>query len=108
MALELAAGDPLVLAGDFNVRPLSPVYNDLAGLFSSAYATACGREPDFTCYAQTRNQAVFVDTLDYVWCRGVAVRGVVPLPGRLAVDGPLPNSDEPSDHLLIGATLDIE
>lgn len=119
-----------VLAGDFNFKPDSEMYRMVTtgGLdegaethppvlahepwrptaepMVSAYAEATGAEPDFTNYAKINDDPPFIETLDYIFCsRAVGVRGVEPLPHRDSVAGPLPNADEPSDHILIAADL---
>jgi len=133
-ALKLAAGAPLVLAGDFNFKPLDPQYRlmvsgsmdaqdaaypqpqpgceawrpTLPAALRSAYAEANGAEPDCTNYAQVRDEAAFIDTLDYIFVSaGVQVLTADLLPHRSAINGPLPASTEPSDHLLLAATLRV-
>lgn len=75
----------------------------------SAYAVATGTEPDFTNYAQTTpEEDPFIDTLDYIFISElVRVRNVLPLPHRDNVEGPFPNAEEPSDHVLIAADLEL-
>jgi hypothetical protein len=76
----------------------------------SAYAVATGTEPDFTNYAQTKpDEAPFIDTLDYIFIsEHVRVRNVLALPHRDKVqDGPFPNAEQPSDHMLIAADLEL-
>ena len=68
----------------------------------------CGSEPNFTNYAQAKDQEPFIDCLDYIFisqeCRAL---GVKKLPHRSEVQGPLPTLDEPSDHILIASTISI-
>ncbi len=121
---------PYVLAGDFNWTPAHDQYAlyrtgtlpaksaarpppppAIANGWSidvppvrSAYAE-CGGEPPFTNWAQVKAEPVFRETLDYIWVspawRVVAIK-------PLHVDaGPLPTVAEPSDHLLIAATLEL-
>lgn len=72
----------------------------------SAYVTKNGCEPDFTNYAKVQEQPVFIATLDYIFqSEGWSVDAVENLPNRDSIVGPLPNKDEPSDHLLISAQL---
>lgn len=80
---------------------------------ASAYAAAHGAEPAFTNVATTRDMdaatAPFVETLDYVLVSpGMTVADADPLPGRdtLTVDS-FPTADEPSDHLMLCADLDV-
>ena len=130
---RLAAGDECILCGDFNIQPGDAAYNLITkGVLSeedqdyppvpawdswrprveyamkSAYRDFLGSEPDFTNYAQVRDGPTFIETLDYIFCspgfRAVEVRD---LPPRGAVEGPLPNADEPSDHIMLGATLEL-
>lgn len=75
----------------------------------SAYVAYHGREPHFTNFAQTEGQAEpFVETLDYIWFTDGLLE-VVDCPrlpeSREAVQGPFPNQAEPSDHVLLKATL---
>lgn len=73
----------------------------------SAYKEVLGYEPDFTNYAQVETQAPFIETLDYIFCtEDIDVVDVVRLPHRKsATKGPYPSPSEPSDHIMIGATL---
>lgn len=74
----------------------------------SAYAVKNGCEPDFTNYAQSRDSEPFIDTLDFIFLSGVwQVPDVQELPHRDKAGGPFPNLDkqEPSDHILIAASL---
>jgi len=57
-----------------------------------------------------KEEPEFIDTLDYIFLSSVAsssweVSSVLPLPDRSSVQGPLPNQEEPSDHLMLAATL---
>ena len=78
----------------------------------SAYAAnANGQEPDFTNYAQTRDNEPFIDTLDFIFMSDEwKVIDVLEIPHRDASGGPFPNLDvkEPSDHVMIAATLSCE
>jgi len=74
----------------------------------SAYAEANGEELNFTNYAKVQEQPVFVDTLDYIFLSPEwKVDGVRDLPHRDDIEGPLPNKDEPSDHILISAQVTL-
>jgi endonuclease/exonuclease/phosphatase family metal-dependent hydrolase len=74
----------------------------------SAYVTATGAEPDFTNYAKTRDEPVFIETLDYIFhSENVKIDSVLPLPLRDTVAGPLPNESEPSDHILMSARISV-
>jgi len=125
--------DPFIYCGDFNIKPDSSMYRlltegtlepshpdypipvegddwrpEVQPPLLSAYKVANGSEPDFTNFAQTVGQPIFCETLDYIfhsneWC----VDSVLELPHRNNVAGPLPNRSEPSDHLLLAATLSL-
>ena len=74
----------------------------------SAYKVVNGTEPDFTNFAQIKDDPPFIDTLDYIFIsQSVEVSEVMPLPHRSEVKGPFPAPDEPSDHILLAATLRI-
>lgn len=95
-AFDVAAGRPLVLAGDFNLKPRDPGYQlltsgaieDESGVPSypehtgsdsawtvgsrirpliSAYARVKGCEPEFTNWAHQPEQEAFVECLDYIF-----------------------------------------
>lgn len=72
----------------------------------SAYAVFNGAEPDFTNYAQVRDDPPFIGTLDYIFLSPHwNVKNVRHLEIRQNVRGPLPTAVEPSDHVLISATV---
>lgn len=74
----------------------------------SAYVTATGAEPDFTNYARVQSDPVFIETLDYIFhSQGWSVDSVQTLPHRTEIEGPLPNEEEPSDHILISARMSV-
>ncbi|KNC78143.1 hypothetical protein SARC_09413 [Sphaeroforma arctica JP610] len=130
---DLAEGVPHILCGDFNFQPTSsmykfvttgtlgsdkeatPVANPWGKYFPkvevpmrSSYAAVNGCEPNFTNYAKVKQEPTFIETLDYIfYSKGIEAESVVKLPHRDAVEGPLPNGEEPSDHILIGAKLNI-
>lgn len=130
---QLADKDSFYIAtGDFNIKPNSSPYRLIVDgeldekdeeyptprsfdkwrpghkKMVSAYAKANGTEPAFTNYSQVRDEPPFIDTLDYIFispkCK---VEAVLPLPAVEDVKGPLPIKEEPSDHILIGATLSL-
>jgi hypothetical protein len=136
-ASRLAGENPFVLCGDFNIKPLDSTYKlltqgelpaDEADLptprewddwrptvpvpLRSAYAEVNGAEPDFTNFAQVKEEPPFIDCLDYIFyspgaeglMKAVAVK---PLPKREDVGGPLPTFLEPSDHILIAAEFEL-
>mmetsp|Transcript_1003 Transcript_1003/g.2534 ORF Transcript_1003/g.2534 Transcript_1003/m.2534 type:complete len:444 (-) Transcript_1003:2148-3479(-) len=133
-AQRLADGDPLLLAGDFNMKVSDPAYQlvttgkltqesgafpnlsevgewtpDLQEPMTSAYMSVNGNEPDFTNYAHISSQGLFVDCLDYIFVSNrVKVLEVDHLPHRSEITTPsFPSKEEPSDHLLIGARVGI-
>ncbi|KAI0567362.1 hypothetical protein FGB62_3g342 [Gracilaria domingensis] len=132
---KLCGEDYGVLAGDFNIKPTDETYAmilrgtvdeehrdfppnapdgspasswfpKLLAPMKSAYREVLGDEPDFTNYAKVDSQPTFIETLDYLFCTSdVDVVDVIRLPKRDAVQGPYPDATEPSDHVMIGATL---
>lgn len=132
---RLCGEDLGVLAGDFNIKPddcsyemivsgeVNPNHDDYPSTtpdgspaekwfpnplapMKSAYREVLGEEPDFTNYAKVENQPTFIETLDYLFCtQDVDIVDVIRLPKRDAMEGPLPDASEPSDHVMIGATL---
>jgi len=134
-AQKFAASDPLVLCGDWNFKPYDAAYRLITtgdldstdpcfpsynahdpyrithGLekMRSAYTTVHGSEPDFTNYAQTvRDTEPFIDCLDYIFIsKEFDVEDMLTLPNRADVAGPLPIESEPSDHILLQATLSL-
>ena len=134
MYAQRCSGDlPVVLMGDFNLKPgdggydlittgtltdgleASPVAPEgekwttsLGYPMRSAYKVANGAEPDFTNFAQIKDDPQFIDTLDYIFISPtVEVSQVLPLPHRSEVKGPFPAPDEPSDHILLAATIRV-
>jgi len=129
------AGDlPAVLMGDFNLKPgdggydlittgdipsgheAAPVAPEgeewstaLPYPMRSAYKVKNGSEPDFTNFAQIKDDPQFIDTLDYIFVSpAVEVKEVMPLPHRNDVKGPFPSKAEPSDHIMLAATLTVK
>lgn len=130
----LAKDMPYVLAGDWNIKPFGTSYMLLttglidrgdpeypepkwewewkptAKAMRSAYAESEFGEPDFTNYARIRENDPFIDTLDYIFLSDEwRVEGVKKLPKRDESGGPFPNLDlnEPSDHIMIAADLNL-
>jgi 2',5'-phosphodiesterase len=125
---------PYILAGDFNIKPTDAAYRLLTTgnidpadpafptgsswqprqqePVRSAYSVfQNGHEPDCTNYSRCGEaEDCFIDTLDYIFVapmEHIKVTGVTLLPKREDIAGPLPNAEEPSDHLLIAANFDI-
>jgi len=75
----------------------------------SAYAVVNGREPDFTNYAWTHSEQ-FTGTLDYIFFSdGWKPESVLPLMAKSELQKieSFPTATEPSDHVLIGARLNL-
>ena len=124
---------PYIVAGDFNILPDSPHYKLLTtgtlnesdptyppakhGVpwkiqmlpMDSAYFLANSTEPEFTNYAEVKGDEPFIGTLDYIFLskHKWRIRTVKELPSVAESGGPFPNEDEPSDHVLIYADIDL-
>ncbi|GMI31093.1 hypothetical protein TeGR_g13446 [Tetraparma gracilis] len=133
---QLAKGNPFLCVGDWNIKPCSEQYETLTtgklsadpalrpppkhnitfspdigeGVYS-AYAVKNGREPDFTNYAKVKDEEPFIDTLDYIFMSKEGdcwtVDAVDDIVHRDDMAGPLPNDEEPSDHVSIAANLQL-
>lgn len=124
-------GLPYILTGDWNITPDSSMYKMLttgsldkddpsfpmikhgmewsvtAAPMRSAYAEK-GGEPNFTNYAQVRDNDPFVDTLDYIFLSPQwQVDKTKSIVHRDVSNGPFPNAQEPSDHVMIAADLQL-
>lgn len=126
---EFAGQDPVVLMGDFNIKPDDSPYHLILSGGSVAAAAATGspaapaeflglaaRLPGAapferglaSAYRAFHGREPFVETLDYIWFspEGLAVVACPPLPAtRAEAAGPFPSREEPSDHLPLAATL---
>lgn len=131
---KLAGDTRALLAGDFNIKPGSSAYQMVTtgGIapddpdfpsnppdgspadkwfpkflaMKSAYAQVNGAEPDFTNYARPGDAPTFIETLDYLFCsQNLDVVDVLKLPNRDKFNRPFPIEQEPSDHIMIGATV---
>jgi hypothetical protein len=78
-------------------------------MLHSAYVDVLGKEPLYTNYAHPskRNSSGYCGTLDYLFydrsrCHVQSVLCIPPL------DHPIPSGDEPSDHVMIGATFSFK
>jgi nocturnin len=95
------AGAPLLLAGDFNDVPGSPVHALVEGALGlrGAYAALEGSEPRWTTW-KVRAAGEVCRTIDYVWAAGLTPTAALTIPDDAAV-GPerLPSWACPSDHL---------
>lgn len=139
---SFAKGDPAVLMGDFNIKPMDAAYSLIAsggefdkavllcpdeftglcdrlspgpvmtGGMASAYREFHGAEPLFTNFALNPGQREpFCECLDYIWLTpgAFAVTACPALPKSQAeVTGSFPNSEEPSDHLPLHASVRLK
>ncbi len=119
------AGDaPLIIAGDFNATPDDDCYKivtrqpvDRLGaardcciatplVLQSAHVTANGREPAHTTHAYINKGGApseFIAVVDYIFHSSHFVHAMArPMSDE---PGPYPTAREPSDHLVVGATL---
>jgi len=136
-ALNQSKGLPTVLMGDFNLKPGDAGHtlittgnldetNDAYPVLpegyegkpfvvrppqkmESAYARFNGQEPNFTNNAQIKDDDPFIDTLDYIFVTDdIEVVDVLELPHRDDVKGPFPTETEPSDHIMLAATIRVK
>ena len=131
---RLAADLPYVFVGDFNIKPDSSMYDLLTSgevkegcvdnpvmregdkwtfgvkAMKSAYFSFFHKEPAFTNYAQTKDDEAFLGTLDYIFIspewKVVDAQKLPEKTEELEGGGPLPTKSEPSDHLLLAASLE--
>ena len=90
---------------------------DIGDGMVSAYCAKLGVEPDFTNYSRVKEDEPFVGTLDYIFLSKGGGEGgksrwtvtdVERIKHRDDVKGPLPNDDEPSDHVAVRADLTLD
>lgn len=98
---KFAGTYPLIFAGDFNIKRDSPVY------LITPLANAYEKEPTHTCHTITKDNT-FTGTIDHILYTPskLKVARVHPLPD-VPTARSHPSKDEPSDHLLIGADMEI-
>ena len=101
----LSNGSPYVFAGDFNMTPQNEQYQLLlqgTSQIKPSRSVYQGREPTTThCKVFGKE---FKNTLDYIFVGdGVAVTSV----DNLEEPGVIPNESQPSDHILLGAELEL-
>jgi len=111
-AQRFAGKDPLIIAGDFNVKVFDPLYAYMSTgkmppghpqnptstsplpkfsldfrKMKSAYLECNGSEPEFTNLAKSAfNDTRFIETLDYIWLSDdFSVKGVRELPSKQSV-----------------------
>ena len=111
--------------------PTPPVYHPSYNFYNSnvvpdklysAFRVYAGGEPHFTTYAtntgtkqgddtddNTKADETFIGTVDYVFCNSkVRVIDVSQLPYRDHAVDPLPSEVEPSDHLMLSVTVQVQ
>ena len=131
---QLAGEDPFILSGDFNILPESSHYTllttgtidkedetypdkkydvdwapTLKGM-RSAYFEKNKKEPEFTNNAHNGalNAESFIGTLDYIFLSDEwKVLEVKDTPKKEELSCVYPSAEEPSDHVLIAASLSI-
>jgi len=98
----------MILCADMNIRPETTLYQTMFGPVElrSAYVEFCGMEPNYTnCTKSKFNKEGFIDTLDYILIApDITVLKVIDCPKNEEV---CPNEKEPSDHIMIGAQLQL-
>ena len=129
LMLEIAGGQNLILAGDFNIKPSEKSYRVITErgyvhgrlsqpnnytlsyrpnaeqVLKSAYRERNGVEPAFTNFAATSKTPYFCATLDYIFFHGrLMVEDVLQLPSQPRGES-YPDATHPSDHLMIAASF---
>ena len=77
----------------------------------SAYFEMNKEEPEYTnaSHNGAMNSESFIGTLDYIFLsQQWNVNNVLALPKRKDLVGVYPNANEPSDHLMIAASLELQ
>lgn len=94
---------PLILGGDFNLRPDSPILEQVraAGLLDS-HAGPAGAARAPTAFANGR-----ASSLDYLWHSADLRAAPRPLP-PLGPEAPIPAPGQPSDHLPLCASFSAD
>ena len=102
---ELKKECPVILGGDFNSKPGSSVHKMFtSGSMQSAYLESDGKEPKATNFVETRRGYQFKACLDFIFY----TKNQLKLKSTMILenlDKIMPNIEEPSDHLMIGATF---
>ena len=130
--LAFSTHRPCVLMGDFNFKPWDSPYlllthgrldadhpehpapagcdtwrvSPLLKCFSSAYKEMLGKEPRFTTY-KAKSRGSFMATLDYIFTWGFRVVDVDVPPHEREFPRGLPCGPQGSDHVPIGAVLEV-
>eukprot|EP01035_Chromulina_nebulosa_P019116 gene19116-24950_t len=90
--------------------PKLPIIDQTTEPMNSAYFLHNKVEPDYTNHAQVKDDEPFIGTLDYIFLsKEFTVKSVISLPSIETAKqlGPMPLVDEPSDHLVLGATVEL-
>jgi mRNA deadenylase 3'-5' endonuclease subunit Ccr4 len=130
---KFANNSRYILAGDFNFTPSSLMYKmitkggnynqymdvslnldtsqcsvKLSTPLISVYCLS-GIEPSFTNYSHVKNKSVFKDCIDYIFVsRGLKVNSIQTLQEKpIETENGYPFANEPSDHLLLAADLEL-
>lgn len=114
---------PTILMADLNITPQSNAYRYMTEgeledgkvyldwkehsyfRMESIYRKKNGAEPLFTCYCHTKYGGEFKDTIDYVMATDHFM--VVECDRLLLTSTKIPNDVCPSDHIPLGATLEL-
>lgn len=97
----LADGEPTVVCGDFNAGVRSVLVGTYtANDTANGFVDACADAPADTCLANGHAARI-----DFVLVRGASVLAVDPV---AAIRGPIPDADQPSDHLRVGVALRMD
>jgi hypothetical protein len=99
---KLAKDNPYIVVGDFNFNPENNAYKIILQTVKSAYLEKLGYEPEYTnLNYQSHN---FKKCIDFIFISNdIIVKDVLNLP-KLS-EKYFPSKNHPSDHLMIGATL---
>lgn len=108
---------PLIFAGDFNIRPHTPLYNKIITgsdeFFTtkpmfSAYRYVHGVEPAKTVMSATAYcPEVFADTLDYIFFDDPSL--ILPVSANVdEITSCIPNAYQPSDHVLLSVAFKFQ
>lgn len=103
--------EPVVVMGDFNAVPSEASHKLVTGGrlgLESAYVLGGGKEPEYTT-CKVRERDVTSHVIDFIMVpRSAKVRALLSVPPLDSLsEGMLPNWDYPSDHLSIGADVEL-
>ena len=104
--VQLEKDAPVIFGSDMNSQPNSEVYSIFSNYFKSSYKEKFGKEPESTNKVYTSWNYGFSGTLDYIWCSNkLKVDTMEEIP---TLEEELPNLKEPSDHVPLIATFELE